>query len=161
MLKFLLQYWSILTVQFFEQTGDCSCLQAILQSQGQKQCWLLRVQEPWRDSITAFNLCHGFWHHHHSKHPWRNNDHTFRMFHLQPKKKDIKKTQTSITLSILICSTSLSFRLLALYWVFRFFLMRIIVSSSNQICFFFVAFRFFSSQFFSVLQINLGQNVQF
>ena len=38
MLKFLLQYYSILTVQFFEQTGDFSYLQAILQSQGQKQC---------------------------------------------------------------------------------------------------------------------------
>ena len=38
MLKFLLQYCSILTVQFFEQTGDFSGLQAILQSQGQKQC---------------------------------------------------------------------------------------------------------------------------
>ena len=34
MLKFLLQYYSILTVQFFEQTGDFSDLQAILQSQG-------------------------------------------------------------------------------------------------------------------------------
>jgi len=38
MLKFLLQYCSILTVQFFEQTGDFVSLQAILQSQGQKQC---------------------------------------------------------------------------------------------------------------------------
>ena len=38
MLKFLLQYFSILTVQFFEETVDFSDLQAILQSQGQKQC---------------------------------------------------------------------------------------------------------------------------
>ena len=38
MLKFLLQYCSILTVKFFEQTGDFSDLQAIIQSQGQKQC---------------------------------------------------------------------------------------------------------------------------
>ena len=36
MLKYLLQYCSILAVQFFEQTGDFSDLQAILQSQGQK-----------------------------------------------------------------------------------------------------------------------------
>ena len=33
MLKYLLQYCSILAVQFFEQTSDFSGLQAILQSQ--------------------------------------------------------------------------------------------------------------------------------
>ena len=38
MLEFLLKYSSILTVQFFEQTGDFVSLQAIFQSQGQKQC---------------------------------------------------------------------------------------------------------------------------